>query len=110
MRLDPLLPTIALVLAGAVTTAQIGVAIAQTVAQIQTPAPGTPVPVSPEVAKQEPVGAVRSEEHARDIVRRAGYSDIGPLTQGEGGAWVGSAMRDGGMRQVKVDAEGKVTP
>jgi hypothetical protein len=36
MRLDSLLPTVALVLVGAVVTAQVGVAVSQTVAQIET--------------------------------------------------------------------------
>jgi putative membrane protein len=50
-----------------------------------------------------------TQEQAREQAVKAGYMDVGALTQASDGAWRGAAMRDGASVTVVVDYQGNVT-
>lgn len=51
-----------------------------------------------------------TETQAREAIEKAGYSNVGPLTQNEQGLWTGKATRDGAGTSVSVDYKGAVNP
>jgi hypothetical protein len=50
-----------------------------------------------------------TEAQARDHATKAGYTDVGALTQAADGTWQGTAMKDGASVTVVVDYQGNVT-
>jgi len=50
-----------------------------------------------------------TQEQAREHAVKAGYIDVGALTQAADGTWQGAAMRDGASVTVVVDYQGNVT-
>ena len=50
-----------------------------------------------------------TQEQAREHAVKAGYMDVGTLTQAADGTWQGPAMRDGASVTVVVDYQGNVT-
>ena len=50
-----------------------------------------------------------TQEQARDQATKAGFADVGPLTQAADGTWQGSAMKDGASVTVVIDYQGNVT-
>jgi hypothetical protein len=50
-----------------------------------------------------------TEAQARDHAVKAGFADVGTLTQAADGTWQGAAMKDGASVTVVVDYQGNVT-
>ncbi|WP_185998999.1 hypothetical protein ACLIMP_22645 [Novosphingobium aerophilum] len=50
-----------------------------------------------------------TEDQARGRIAKAGYTNIGTLTQNENGVWQGKAMRHGKPVTVALDYKGNVT-
>jgi hypothetical protein len=50
-----------------------------------------------------------TEAQARDHAMKAGFADIGTLTQAADGTWQGAATKDGASVTVVVDYQGNVT-
>ena len=50
-----------------------------------------------------------TEAQARDHATKAGYAEVGTLTQAADGTWQGPAMKDGASVTVVVDYQGNVT-
>ena len=50
-----------------------------------------------------------TEAQARDHAAKAGYAEVGPLTQTTDGTWQGTATKDGANVTVVVDYQGNVT-
>ena len=53
-------------------------------------------------------GNLFTEEQARVHLAHFGYTNISGLTKDEGGAWRGSAMKDGKSIAVAVDVKGAI--
>jgi len=51
-----------------------------------------------------------TEAQARGAIEKAGYSNVGPLSQSEQGVWTGKATRNGTETSVSVDYKGAVAP
>ena len=51
-----------------------------------------------------------TEAQARDHATKAGYMEVGALTQAADGTWQGTAMKDGASVTIAVDYQGNVTP
>lgn len=51
-----------------------------------------------------------TEGQAREAMEKAGYTDIGRLTQNEQGVWQAEGMKAGTKAMVSVDYKGAVTP
>jgi hypothetical protein len=50
-----------------------------------------------------------TEAQARDHIAKAGYAEVGALSQAADGAWQGTATKDGASVAVIVDYQGNVT-
>ncbi len=51
-----------------------------------------------------------TEAQARAAIEGQGYTDIGPLTQGDDGIWSATATKNGNSTTVSVDYKGAVVP
>jgi hypothetical protein len=60
-------------------------------------------------AAQTPGANSFTEAQARSAIEGAGYTGVGPLTQGADGIWTGKATKDGAETTVSVDYKGAVT-
>jgi hypothetical protein len=92
------------------------IAAAAVVAACQPDSEKTNPAVATDEAKAEreetaPAAGANSftEAQARDHATRAGYMEVGALTQAADGTWQGSAMKDGASVMVVVDYQGNVT-
>jgi hypothetical protein len=50
-----------------------------------------------------------TEAQARDHIAKAGYTEVGALSQTPDGLWQGTATKDGASVSVSVDYQGNVT-
>jgi hypothetical protein len=92
------------------------IAAAAVVAACQPDSEKTNPAVATDEAKAEREGTAPAagansftEAQARDHATKAGYTDVGALTQAADGTWQGSAMKDGASVMVVVDYQGNVT-
>ncbi|MDO8410112.1 MAG: hypothetical protein Q7S93_08625 [Phenylobacterium sp.] len=59
-------------------------------------------------AGQTPGANSFTEAQARGAIEKAGYTEVGALTQNAEGMWQGTAMQSGAPVQVSVDYRGEV--
>lgn len=64
---------------------------------------------SPQADTLTPGASSFTHDQARSAIEKAGYSDIGPLSQDAQGVWSASATHNGGSVTVSVDYKGVVT-
>lgn len=49
-----------------------------------------------------------TEAQAKSAIEKAGYANVGPLTQNANGVWQGQATKDGAQVTVAVDYKGAI--
>ena len=71
-----------------------------------------PIDTTPTTGETAPTSGANSftEAQARGAMEKAGYTDIGSLTQNAQGHWQAEGMKGGTKTMVSVDYKGAVTP